>query len=169
MEKLLSAFLDTIVQLNETLNKLAEMGQNKQQLIISGQVQELDKLIQKEGIIVSHLEKLEGARFKLQTEIAGYWGLAPEQLPAAAILERLKAHHHQSYDALKAEMENLKYNLDNLRSVNSHNNDLIDQSLDYIDEMQSLLYGDIGTYSERGIQSADKPLRPYTSIIDEKA
>lgn len=170
MDKLLPAFIDATTRLNQVMDTLVQMGQAKQQLIILGRVQELDKLIQKEGIIVSNLEKLEGARFKLQEEIASRWGIAPAELTVAELLKRLEAEHQDSYDTCQAEIQKLIYNLDRLRAVNSSNNDLINQSLNYIDEIQSVLYGDVaGIYSEKGLQSAEEPLRPHISILDKKA
>jgi flagellar biosynthesis/type III secretory pathway chaperone len=170
MNKLLPAFTDTTARINQILDTLVQVGQAKQQLIISGRVQELDKLIQKEGITVSNLEKLEGARFKLQEEIASRWRIAPEKINVAVILEKLQEEHYDSYGTFKDEIERLSYNLDRLRVINSNNNDLINQSLNYIDEIQSVLYGDVaGTYSEKGLQSEEDPLRPHISILDKKA
>ncbi|MBP8820355.1 MAG: flagellar export chaperone FlgN, partial [Syntrophomonadaceae bacterium] len=66
MESLLTDFTRAVADLNAVLDELAELGQEKQQLIILGKVKELDTLIRKEGIVISNLEKTEGARFKLQ-------------------------------------------------------------------------------------------------------
>lgn len=170
MNKLLPAFIDTTARINQIMDTLVQMGQEKQQLIIFGRVQELDKLIQKEGITVSNLEKLEGARFKLQEEIASRWGIAPKEINVTVILEKLQEEHSGSYDAVKDEIERLSYNLDRLRAINFNNNELINQSLSYIDEIQSVLYGDVaGTYSEKGLQSEEESLRPHISLLDKKA
>ncbi|HBQ85528.1 MAG TPA: hypothetical protein DD811_03470, partial [Syntrophomonas sp.] len=131
MNKLLPAFTDTTARINQILDTLVQVGQAKQQLIISGRVQELDKLIQKEGITVSDLEKLEGARFKLQEEFASRWGIAPDELNVTVILEKLQEEHSDSYSACKDEIETLSYNLDRLRAINFNNNELINQSLNY--------------------------------------
>lgn len=168
MDKLLLNFIEATARINQVLEDLVQMGQAKQKLIILGRVQELDKLIQKEGILVSNLEKLEGARFKLQGELASGWGMPLEELTANTILDRLQTDRHQSYDHFKSEIEKLTQNLGRLRDLNSGNDELINQSLDYIDMMQSLLYGDIaGTYSEKGLQTQEK--LPHPNLLDKKA
>lgn len=169
MDKLLPAFIDTTARINEIMDTLVQMGQAKQQLIILGRVQELDKLIQKEGIIVSNLEKLEGARFKLQGEIASRWGIVASELSAAKIVEHLKVEYDQYYSSCKDQTEQLNYNLVRLKAINTNNDDLINQSLDYIDMMQSLLGEDVaGTYTDRGLQTPEKST-PRLSLLDKKA
>jgi hypothetical protein len=170
VDKLLRAFIDTINRIDHILDNLIEIAQDKQQLIILGRVQELDRLIQKEGIVVSNLEKLEGARFKLQEQIASGWGMVASELTVAVLLERLEAEYNDLYEVCQAEIQKLTYNMDRLRLINSNNNDLINQSLNYIDEIQSILYGDVaGTYSEKGLQSEEESLRPHANILDKKA
>lgn len=169
MDKLLPAFIDTTASINQILDTLVQIGETKQQMIILGQVQELDKLVQKEGIIVSNLEKLEGARFKLQGEIAARWGVAQTELSAAVILQRLQVEYDQYYSACKVEIERLSYNLGRIKAVNTGNNELINQSLDYIDMMQSLLGEDVaGIYTDHGRQTEEKHSHPRINLLDKK-
>lgn len=169
MDKLLPAFIDATARINKIMDILVQMGQTKQQLIISGRVQELDRLIQKEGIIVSNLEKLEGARFKLQGEIASRWEIAPDEFSAAKVLEHLKIEYDQYYNTFKQNIEQLNYNLVRLKAINTNNDELINQSLDYIDMMQSLLGEDVaGTYTDQGLQTQEKST-PRLNLLDKKA
>jgi hypothetical protein len=170
MDKLLAVFIDTTARINQMLDNLAELGLTKQQMIIRGQIQELDKLIHQEGIIVSNLEKLEGARFKLQAEIAVQWNEAAPELSAARLLEHLKLENSQYYSTCKEQTELLARNLTRLKAINQENDELINQSLDYIDVMQSLLGEDVaGTYTDRGLQTEPKHPHPRLNMLDKKA
>ncbi|MEN6460745.1 MAG: flagellar protein FlgN [Syntrophomonas sp.] len=170
LDKLLKDFISTMGKVNRTLDNLADLGQEKKQLIILGQVKELDKLIQREGIIVSNLEKLEGARFKYQQKLASKWELTAEELSASVILQKVKANYPDYYDEMEQEIRRLEYNVIRLKALNTGNNELINQSLDYIDVMQSILLGDAaGTYSEQGQQANETPSRVKINLVDKKA
>ncbi|QGU00436.1 hypothetical protein SYNTR_1842 [Candidatus Syntrophocurvum alkaliphilum] len=169
MHNLLKVFIDTINKQNKIFDQLVQLAEEKRESIILGKIQELDKLIQKEGIIVSNLEKTEGARFKLQEQIASKLKLKTEQMNAEFIITALQKNNHVLYIDLKEAIERLDYNLARLRALNEENNELINQSLDYIFSMQAAIEGDIaGTYSQKGTQSDETPSRPKKNIIDTK-
>lgn len=170
MDKLLKDFISTMDKVNLTLDSLADLGQEKKQLIILGQVKELDKLIQREGIIVSNLEKLEGARFKYQQDLASQWEMKAEELSAGVILEKIKADYPAYYEELDREIRRLQYSVIRLKALNDGNKELINQSLDYIDVMQSVLLGDAaGTYSDTGQRTNESPARAKINLVDKKA
>lgn len=156
MESLLTNFTRAVTVLNEVLDELAELGQEKQQLIILGKVKELDTMIRKEGIVISNLEKAEGARFKLQEQIGQSWGMSSEELSAREILKRVQENYPSCYHDLEEAINRLDYNLTCLGAINVHNNELIEQSLDYIKVIETTLNGDIaGTYSSTGNQNSE--------------
>lgn len=168
MEKMLRQFIEAIKQENQLLTQLGELGRQKREFIILDQVKELDKTIQTEGIAVSNLSRMEGARFKLQEEMAQQWGVETENLSAGVILAKVGEDYPDYFTDLKEEIERLDYNLTSLIAINAQNNELIEQSLDYIATMQALLNGDsVGTYSRSGRQTTDP--RPNLNIIDKKA
>lgn len=156
MESLLTDFTRAVSALNAVLDDLAELGQEKQQLIILGKVKELDTLIRKEGILISNLEQTEGARFKLQEQIGQSWGINSGELSAREILKRVEETYPTCYYDLEEAINRLDYNLTRLGAINVHNNELIEQSLDYIKVIETTLNGDIaGTYSSNGSQTAE--------------
>jgi hypothetical protein len=56
-----------------------------------------------------------------------------------------------------------------LKAINSHNHELIDQSLVFIGEIQSLFNGDVaGIYSDKGLQSDEFESRPRLNLLDKK-
>lgn len=169
MESLLKDFIDSMHKENRILDSLAELGQEKQRLIVQGDIKELDNLIQKEGIIISNLEKLEDARFKLQRALQQVWGISPDQPAAEKIREKVKNSFSDLYPDLDETIKKLDYNLTRMKIINTHNNELIEQSLDYIASIQSMVNGDIaGTYSDKGTQSDEEPSRPRISLLDKK-
>ncbi|MDD2510713.1 MAG: flagellar protein FlgN [Syntrophomonas sp.] len=169
MEKLLQDFIETIANQNKVLEHMAELGQQKQELIIAGKVRELDSLIQKEGITVSNLDKMEGARFKLQEELTRQLGIKLEEFSARKLLTWVREARPEIYPALEEVVNQLDYGLIRLKAINSHNNELIDQSLVFIGEIRSLFNGDVaGIYSDKGLQSDESDFRPRLNLLDKK-
>ncbi len=66
--------------------------------------------------------------------------------------EKYPSCHRELNEALNR----LDYNLTRLGAINVHNNELIEQSLDYIKVIETTLNGDIaGTYSNNGDQAGE--------------
>lgn len=169
MEKLIGDFINTVAKENEILDNLAEFAQEKKHLVILGKVQELDSLIRKEGIMISNLERVEGARFKLQGELAGRWGVALNEFNAPNLMGKVKENYPGFYPRLEEVISRLDYNIVRLKALNSHNDELINQSLDYINVMESMLSGDVaGTYSQKGMQADESEARPRLNLLDKK-
>lgn len=169
MERLIEDFIGSIEKQSRVMDQLAELGQQKQKLIVWGKVKELDDLIHKEGIIISNLEKLEGARFNLQEKLAREWKVRTEEFSARKMLSLMADSYPDLHKELEQIISRLDYNITRLKAINSHNDDLINQSLDYISVMESVLNGDVaGTYSNKGIQSDEEQIRPRINILDKK-
>ncbi|MGR6837103.1 flagellar protein FlgN [Syntrophomonas erecta] len=168
MDKLLVKFIEAINQVNNILDQLAELSYEKQQLIVLGQVRDLDRLLKKEGPLLSALEKKEEVRFQIQQELADQLK-AGSSLSARELLEMVPASGSSLGTDLEEAIKGLDYNITRLKAINSHNNELIEQSLDYIDYMQVLLEGDrSGTYSQQG-QVEDQPAHhPRPNLLDKK-
>jgi len=170
LEKDIQNFIAILVRQNRLLNDLTQLGEEKRRIIILAEVEQLDKLMQKEGIIVSNLEKLEGARFKLQEQLAQAWKMPVQDLTANVILGKIKASFPAYKEEVQTEIDNLKKIMSKLKRINTENNGLLDMTLDYIKDMQALLDGDLaGTYSNRGQQVDETSSRPKKQILDKKA
>lgn len=169
MQNLLKQFMEATAKVNQTLTELADIGIEKQQLIIANEVKELDSLMRKEGIVVANLNRLEGARFKLQEKLAQAWGMSAQDLSATVLLDKVKSEYNDLYSVFEEQINNLNYNLLRLQTINSHNNELIEQSLEYIESIQSLIDGDVaGTYSAQGERYDEAPARPSLNLLDKK-
>jgi flagellar biosynthesis/type III secretory pathway chaperone len=168
MESLLSDFTCAISAVNKVLDELTELGQEKQRVIILGKVKELDSLIHQEGSIISNLDRLETARFKLQEQIGHNWGMKPEKVSAREILDKVQESYPSCFPDLDEAIKRLDYNLTRLKAINAHNNELIEQSLDYIKLLEALIKGDgTGTYSSEGLQ-AEKNNYALKNLLDKK-
>lgn len=169
MQEVIKEFIQILIKENQWIDKLIEMGEEKRRVIILGKVQELDKLVQKEGIIVSTLEKLEGARFKLQETLAQSWNMPVEGLVANMVLKKVIEVFPEWQDELKEEIERMQQTINKLRDINTENNELINLSLDYIENMQALFEDDrAGIYSDKGMQSEEMYNSSINRIIDKK-
>lgn len=163
MEAVLREFVQVMGKENQTLDQIVALGEQKQQVIIGGKVAELDSLIQKESLLVANLEKLEDQRYKLQQQFSVHGSTAGELVEWTG----------QEYPQLKQEFEEainrLVFNLARLRAINNHNNELIEQSLQYIETMQAMLNGDVaGTYSDKGSPVDEKSGRRI-NLLDTRA
>ncbi len=170
MQKIIPEFKDTLGRQNRLLESLIDLGEEKRRVIVLGDVEQLDKLMQKEGIIVSNLEKLEGARFQLQRDLARKWDMPAEQATAAVIITRVKQDCPEYFKDMDMEIKRLRQATARLREINNENNDLINISLNYVNEMQALFSGEVaGTYSREGQQVDESVSRPNLRMLDRKA
>ncbi|PKM77589.1 MAG: hypothetical protein CVU90_06995 [Firmicutes bacterium HGW-Firmicutes-15] len=169
LDKDIIDFIDILGKQNRVLDSLVQMEEKKRQVIILGQVEELNKIMQKEGILVSNIQKLEDARFKSHEKLARIWGMSVDELPASLISARVKETWPELAGELQVAIEKLTHSLSQLKAMNEENNNLINQSLDYIHSLQSLLTGEVaGTYSDMGMQVDETTSRPTIRLLDKK-
>lgn len=163
MEAILREFIQVMDKQNQTLDQIFDLGEQKQHIIIVGQLKELDSLIQKEAGLVANLEKLESQRFKLQQKFGVHGSTALE------LVEWTGQEYPQLQGEFEETIERLDYNLTRQKAINNHNNELIEQSLHYIEAVQAMLNGDIvGTYSDKGNPVDEKSGRQI-NLLDTRA
>lgn len=168
MLDLLNSFIEIIGKQNDLLEQIIKLSEDKRQAIVLGQVQELDSMVHKEGILGQELEKLESARFVLQMEIAENLGMPVTELNAGEIRRVTAEQYPQLATSLNEHLTTLEKLIGKLRSSIQENNELLKMSLDYIEEMYYLLSpeDDPGLYSDKG--AADIPGKRL-QLIDKKA
>lgn len=169
MESLVRSLMASVKEETSILNSLIEMGEEKRQLIVRNRVRELDTLVHREGIIVSRLERAEGARFKLQNELAAAWNMPINDLNASEI----KARVAREMPALRLEVETLldelKRVVNRLQIINQENRDLANFALEYVDYLWTMVEGDaVGLYSADGIETEEKYSRTAHKVLDRK-
>ena len=168
MLDLLNSFIEIIGKQNDLLEQIIKLSEDKRQAIVLGQVQELDSMVHKEGILGQELEKLESARFVLQMEIAENLGMPVTELNAGEIRRVTAEQYPQLATSLDEHLTTLERLIGKLRSSIQENNELLKMSLDYIEEMYYLLSPEDnpGLYSDKG--AADIPGKRL-QLIDKKA
>lgn len=169
MEGLFRRFVMAVREETTILNSLIKLGEEKHHLIIRNKVKELDMLVQKEGIMISALERSEDARFKLQGELAKRWELPVEQLTLAVFTSRVREMFPEFVGEAEQILEELKQAVKQLQLINKQNRELTSYALEYVDYLWTMLEGDsTGVYSNKGSETEDKSLRSSHKIFDRK-
>ncbi len=169
VEKLLENFIDYLNKQNQVMDSLADLGQEKKELIILGRVKELDELIKHETTAINDLQELEEGRFKLQQQLAGRWAMDLKDISAGEILARVRQNQPAFFGQLEQAINRLDFNLTRLRAINEHNNELLEDSLDYIGAIERSLLGDkAGLYSSSGDQLEEHSAANRQRLLDKK-
>ncbi len=169
VEKLLENFIDYLQQENQVMDRLCEWGQKKKDLIILGRVKELDDLIKQESLAINEFQGLEENRFKLQQQLADGWKMDIKDISAREILKRVEEDQPALFDSLQQSVNRLDFNLIRLKAINEHNNELLEESLDYIGAMEAAILGDkAGLYSNSGDQLDEKNILSRKNLLDKK-
>lgn len=163
-------FTNFIKQESLLLDQFIEQGRVKRTLIILNRVEELDKLIQKESVLVNSFRNLEAGRFQLQQELGGEWQAKGDELTAQALIAHIRIDDASAADELQSATDDLETRLHTLAAINDENNGLLNLALSYVNEIQAIINGDVaGTYSETGRWADETTSRPQRRILDTKA
>ncbi|MGE5418118.1 MAG: flagellar protein FlgN [Acidobacteriota bacterium] len=151
MRETINDLLQTMENENLVVEQILDLAQKKRQVIISGDIKELDMIIRKESSMYQSLNKVEANRYNTQTELARLFGTTNESLTASDIIERVRPIYSDCADQIRDKSDVLINNLDQLAYVNHLNKDMINQSLAFVETMEALLVmaGDT-TYSSQG-------------------
>ncbi|MEN6348141.1 MAG: flagellar protein FlgN [Syntrophomonas sp.] len=169
MQKLVRSIMAAVKEETSILNSLVEMGEEKKQLIISNRLRELDTLVHSEGIVVSRLERTEGARFKLQKELAAIWDIPVESVNSSEIRARIESQSPQLSAELASLLSGLKRAVNQLQKINRENRELTNYALEYVDYLWTVMEGDaVGLYSADGIEAEEKSSRTGYKVLDRK-
>ncbi|HWP95340.1 MAG TPA: flagellar protein FlgN [Syntrophomonadaceae bacterium] len=167
MESLIRSLLAAVRKETSILDSLVQLGYEKKQLIIRNQFRELDTLVQKEGIVVSGLQRAEDARFKLQGELAQTWDILPEDLTATVLTTRLQMEEFSAASDAEQALLELNKAAKQLQSINKDNQELTNYALDYLDYLLTMMQGDVaGIYSENGREAEERSFRPARQLLD---
>jgi flagellar biosynthesis/type III secretory pathway chaperone len=163
----LQAMREMLEEIKDIYSRLLELSQIKREVIIRGDIKELAQITQAEELLIMGAGGLEAKRFSLQKEIAGEYGVEPQELN----LSQLEKLYGQTGESLVQTGKQLSLIVDQLRKINLQNKQLIEYSLQYLEFTADLIaqqgtehsfYGDMGL--EVPIKNKDRPL-----IFDKKA
>lgn len=166
MNQRLNQYIEILDQQNRVLRGLLELGQKKKQYIILGEVPELDGLLKKEAGLVMSLEALEERRFQSQAELTHLLGAAGEEPGAFRLLEMVREKGFSGVEALQEQLEEMQAVVNKLKFLNRENEDLINQSLAFIQSLEeAITRGGASTYSREGTMVGSKS---KLTILDHK-
>lgn len=169
-EQKIDLYLAVLAREDHLLQQLVETQRDKKPLIVLARPGELDQLNNKEGALVSDLEKTEGARFKLQKSLAAAMKMENEALTAQMLYLIIAESQPQRAARLQELSASIQRSVKLIQEMSAENHQLLDTALEYIAEMQWMLTGEegAGTYSQ-DVGAAPVPPPPRRKIIDAKA
>jgi flagellar biosynthesis/type III secretory pathway chaperone len=166
MNQKLNQYVEILSQQNRVLRGLLELTREKKQYIILGEVRELDGLLKKEAGLVMSLEALEERRFHSQGELIHLLGAAGEESGASRLLEMVREKGFSGAEALQEQLEEMQAAVNMLKLLNRENEDLINQSLAFIQSLEeAVTRGGASTYSREGTMVDSKS---KLTILDRK-
>ncbi|NLP18340.1 MAG: flagellar protein FlgN [Firmicutes bacterium] len=115
---------------------LLHLARRKKDILIEGKVQELDKIIGAEQVLILEGGRLEEERLDLLEEIGSKINLAPEKITRHHLLAKFTDQERERFTQLEGELKEI---LRHLHEENQFNQHLIKQSLDYIEFSRGLL------------------------------
>ena len=164
-EQLLSSFADIIEAQQGHYERVLDMARRKTDVLVSGDVKELEDITALEQDMIARLGKLEEQRECVLGEISSEFEVEPEELKMDYLCAQMP--EDRAKDFLKV-CEQLKETLNEIDEVNAVNQELIKRALDYINFSIDLLT-DTGTdMSGYGSDGSGASKKAY-NFIDKRA
>lgn len=115
---------------------LAALSQKKSQVLVEGNLEELDILLRGEQTLVWQMGKLEERRFTLQVEVASELGLHPSQLTLEKLLDIIPPEYAKRCEEVAGRYAETA---SSLIEANKLNTELVKQAMAYVDFSLQLL------------------------------
>jgi flagellar biosynthesis/type III secretory pathway chaperone len=132
--------IDTMEQLAQAHESLLELAQQKTKVLVNNDMDQLNFIINKEGKLVRHIGTLDQQRLRDISEYLISRGYNPN--PNITVSDLIKLiFKFEDRQALIQAHSHLMGTLQALRQVNKSNQQLIQQSLSYIDYSIDLVLG----------------------------
>lgn len=129
--------LNKVLEYESRLYKqLLTIAENKTGIVVKGELESLQTLVEQERKLVGELSKLQDVREKILVQIAKDAGKNPDELTLAEITALLPKEQGQKLSKFR---EQLKDTISQLANKNDLNQKLIQNALDYVDFSLNLL------------------------------
>lgn len=167
--EILIKVIEDIFKLQLDMIKLANL---KKEVLISGDIDELSKIIKQEASWVKTLSKLEAERIAAIKQLLMERKLSDDNITITDLIKVLESQAEK--DQLHELNLKLTNTLEEIQSLNDLNTQLIKQSLDYIENMINTITGENRqqsyTYGRPTMKQPDVTGMPSSkSIFDKKA
>lgn len=162
----LQEFLRVLGEETRVLEALIEIAREKKQLVVLGRARELQELLNREARAVAALERVEAERCRWHEELAREWGSTAAELRGRELVEKARKLGVEEARDLEERIGSLNRALETLKFLNRENEDLIKQSVAFIQAVERELTGaGAPTYSRSGDLKTDGPT---ASLLDKK-
>lgn len=132
--------VNNLKEIHTIYDKLIELGEEKQHLIVHNQVNELNQLVNREAKLIRQIAELEALRIELVGQFLIGKGYRPH--PAVSISDIIKFVFHADEKLLLTKVHReLTDSLRKLKEINERNKKLIEHSLSFIDFSINLITG----------------------------
>ncbi len=129
MEKDCTGLLETMEKQLDIYRKLLSLALEKQQVLIKGNIPELEKMTKEEELLILQVGRLEEQRQALHQAIANHFVLSVDELPLTELIKRSDRETGRKFQQVFAEMTDI---LKDLTDMNQANIELIQNSLEYL-------------------------------------
>lgn len=165
MEEKVNGLLILLEQEAEFYENLLDISLKEQKSIVSGKVDEIEKITKEKEKIILEINKLEKARLLIWKDLSEKFSLAPSDLTLVRLQEKLGEKYSEKLNILQKRIETVVHKLKNIAESNA---ELIKTSLDYIQFSLNLLSSSpsLSTYSVN--RKTEEDVRS-TKILDKKA
>lgn len=156
MDDLVNKLIETMQKEYEAYQDILKIAKNKTEVVVEGKINELKSLTNAEQVLVLQLGKLEGTRESIVEEIAKLLGENPDELTISGLLKHVTGRFAAGLQEYQKKMTDV---VKELRNVNSLNQRLIQDALEYINfsvNLFSNLRGEANVYGSDGKPAKSK-------------
>lgn len=132
MPSLMETLVDVLEQENAAYEKLLVLSEEKTPVIIKGNIEKLQAIIDKEQPIIETVQRLEKKRAEVINDIAIVLNKDVESINIKAIIETLKKQPEEQSQLAEVH-DKLSDTLKKMSAINENNKMLLEQSLEMID------------------------------------
>ena len=171
MASLMENLIEVLGQEGIEYEGLLDLSLKKTPFIVSGDLENLQKITDDEQIVVSRVHNLEKKRIEITADIANVLNKDVNTLKLANLIEML-AGRPEEQAKLAAAHDRLRSAVRGLQRVNEQNKELLDEALDVVEYemnlLQSMKAAPATANYTRGAYNAGDTMGPGSSGFDAK-
>ncbi len=131
MASLMEELLETLQTETEQYEELLEMFKRKTPVLVSGKIEELQKITDEEQKLVDNINSVDKKRNELVNDIGNVLNVNPEELTIQKLADLMKEQPEQHRKLLEIH-DKLKRVLENVHTINEQNKALVNQMLEMV-------------------------------------
>jgi flagellar biosynthesis/type III secretory pathway chaperone len=155
----------TVVQLAQELKTLLglhrqmlELVRTERSALVSADIKLIQENNFKKEAIIEAIRNQDAIRMKLISQLAYFWGRKSEELTVSKIIIQVQGSDLKMADQLRSTWQALNILIERIMDQNERNGELLEKSLEHVNEMKVNLLGEgspkAQTYTQQGQRSA---------------